>query len=72
MVQTMSNRRKAGGKQVNEKSFSIVFRPHNFLFPNPPEPPSTCHHVVDKELEKAQEGVCRQSHQHLTAPAPHN
>jgi hypothetical protein len=43
-----------------------------FIFPNPPEPPSTRHHVVDKELEEAQEGVDHQDvNRHIPSPSHH-
>ena len=38
----------------------MSFCSHHFNFPHPPEPPSTHDHIVDKELEEAQESVNHQ------------
>jgi hypothetical protein len=49
----------------------LSFFPHTFHFPSPPEPPSTCHHVVDEELEEAQEGVDHQDvNRRIPLPLP--
>jgi len=47
----------------------LSFCPHNFHFPNPPEPPSTCHHIVDEELKEAPEGTDHKGfHRHIPLP----
>ena len=53
VIQTMKYQRQADRKQAKQKIKLLSLCPHNFQFPCPPESPSTCHHVVDEELEEA-------------------
>ena len=77
IVQTMSNQRKACGKQVNEKSFSLSFCPHNFHFPKSTRTsvhtPPCCWQGTGRSTRRRLPSRCQLTHtiaSTVTPPAP--